>query len=196
MSAWAEDDSAARIRHGVLLHEAIPGGSCHPPLEPYAMCCIDKSVLEDVLFAAPSATRRDTSSLIRQLLGDCDGPSGMGPPPPRVTLEPSSRAMSRERFHSLRDRAPARGFSRGPSSEGLLPAVAHQQQQHLHQYTHFFQHLQLSLCDLCTGFHGGVTRYANDPLQDPSSSPHSPGLGAGPTEGEPLDIYPVSYRPG
>ena len=143
MSESAEDASAARVGYGVSLHEAIPGGSCHPPLKAYEMCCIDKRVLEEVVFAAPSATRRDTSFLIRHLFDDCDGPSDLGPLPPRVTLMPSSRAGPREWYRSLRDRVPARGFSRDQSSEGLLPAVPHEQQQQLLQYPHLFQHLQL-----------------------------------------------------
>ena len=88
----AEDDSGARARYAVSLQDTIPAGRSHPLLPPYAMCCIDQSVLEDVLIIAPSATRRNTSSMIRQIMGGFDGLSGMGPSPPRVTLLPTPRA--------------------------------------------------------------------------------------------------------
>ena len=82
MSTAAEDGSGARPRVAVSLQATIPAGRSHPPLPPYAMCCIDQSVLEDAQFIAPSVTRRNTRSMIPQIMGDFDGLSGMGPSPP------------------------------------------------------------------------------------------------------------------
>ena len=115
-------------------------------------------------------------------MGDFDGPSGMGPAPPRVTLLPTPRAPSQEQYRSIPDRGHARGSFRRRSAEGRLSAVPYQPQQLLPQGDRFLQRLQLTLCALCTAFLATVPRSEDVPLQEPSSTAHLPGRNAGPTE--------------
>ena len=178
----AEGDSTDRARESVSLQDAIPGRRSHPPLPPYAMCCIDQSVLQDVLVVAPPHRRRNRSSRrLRQFMTDLDFPSGMGPAPPRVTLQPTHRAPFQEPYPSTSDHSYARGSSRRRSAEGRLSAAPYQPQLLLPQSDGFLRRLQLSLCALCTAYIESLPPSDNIRVPPPSTE-HLPGHNAGPIE--------------
>ena len=80
MSAGENTSSAPRVGARVTLHDRIPAGSSHPPLEPYQMNSIDKSVLAQYVTDTPMDTRPDNSFHIKALFADCKEASELLPP--------------------------------------------------------------------------------------------------------------------
>ena len=80
--------SAPRVGARVKLHDSIPAGPTHPPLEPYEMASIDKSVLAQYVPDTPMETRPSNSFLIRAYFANCEEVPNFHPPKSRYKLYP------------------------------------------------------------------------------------------------------------